>query len=261
MTELRICGWRKWGKTYFENYIVRGENVYQMPLDAFLICPPWPVDLQAIELSTQGMSIIERPDMFGKGTGIYDLWDYVGLPDKVYAVDYIEEARHLGTSRLVPEPVLKSEKFKLLKPDVSSHIFVSNKALLTQKSAEKLQAHRIGIHDCPANLDYHKDMKKGEVLPCLALNWEAVETAASSKTAREWWVPVPRCANPTFAYKGATALKSWKIEFEGPAMFMALPLLKSELAVIEDPITHEETDTLKMLADIEAQFPYKMAKE
>jgi len=261
MSLIRGCDVRKWGATYFENYIVNQEQVYQVPIEKFLICPPWKVDMKELDMSCQGMRIIERTDMFGKGLGIYDLWDYVSHTSYPYAVDFIEEARRFGTSRLIPRTVIESADFKLLKPDESLHMFVHDKALLTQESAEKLHENRIGLKDCPAGSELHATMPKGEVYPCFALDWECIQESTSEKTKREWWVPMPRVENPTFAYKGATACKDWKISFDGSAVFMALPLSKSELCVIEDPLEHKEQDALKLLAEIESQFPYKMAQE
>jgi hypothetical protein len=261
MSLIRGCDVRKWGNAYFEDYIVDNENVYQVPIEKFCLCPPWEVDLEQLGLSQQGMRIIERTDLFGKGIGIWDLWDYIGHSGYPYAVDFLEEARRFGTSRLIPKPVIESAAFKLLKPEESMHMFVHDRALLTQESAEKIQAHRLGLHDCPLNVESHNSMKKGEVVPCFGLNWECIQESASTNTKRKWWVPMPRVENPTFAYEGATAITNWKVKFEGTAVFMALPLSKAELCVIEDPLEHKEADILKLLGDIESQFPYKMAQE
>lgn len=258
---IRGCDVRKWGKTYFVNYIVDNENIYHVPIERFLNCPPWKVNLNDLGLSQQGMRIIERTDMFGVGTGIYDLWDYIGHTSYPYATDFIEEARRFGTSRLIPKTVLESAEFKLLTPDTSEHIFVHDRALLTLESAEKLYKNRHQLQSCPANNPRHENMNVDDLEPCMAFDWECVETISSAKTKREWWVPMPRIENPTFAYRAAAALESWNIQFDGSAAFMFLPLTRAELEVIEDPLEHQEVDALKILADIESQFPYKMVQE
>lgn len=254
----RGCGYRKWGATYMVNYKVnQTDEVYQFPCEHFLFCPPWEINPAELGLCSQGLRIIERPGWNG-GTGIYDIYDWVGAEPYPFATDFIEETKRIGTSRLITRAMLKSEEFKLLDPAVSQHFFISPTALLTDESAAILVEHNLNLRTCPLEMGLHVDMIPDTAYPCLALNWEAVSTVKTAE--RKWYVPVPREEYPTFAYEAAAALSKWKIEFK-PAVFMALPLSGMQLDVIEDPIEHTEEDALKLLADLESQFPYYMATD
>jgi hypothetical protein len=259
----RGCGWRKAGAIYVTiPPTMEFKPPYdKLPIDCYLFCPGWEVDLTELGLSAQGMRILERRDAFGNGTGIWDLWDFVGS-EKGYpwVPDFVEEARIMGTSRLCPQPVIKSDEFKKLDPTVSQHIFVSNRGLLNDESAEILHNNRYFnpnnptelASPCPIGNKLHDEFPNQFFQPCTGMLWECVE---NTKERQAHIVRMPRDVKPpTFVYDAVSAAKEWKIGFKAAA-FMALPL-NITLEVITDTLDKKHEKAIQMLLDLDIKFPW-----
>jgi hypothetical protein len=137
------------------------------PADYFMICPPFEIDLEAMGISTQGLTVLPDPNE----EGLYNVWDVVG---SVYQpADFIEEDKQSGTSRLVPTPQLS--QLDLLTPGKSRHFFVAKASLVDAKLVyDQLDDTRIKM--CPAghnNHDYPDD--DGIYQMCTSFLWETVD--------------------------------------------------------------------------------------
>ena len=137
------------------------------PLDYFIVCPPWEVDLEELGLSTQGIRVL--PDPYEEG--VYNVWDLVG--SQYTPADFIEEDRELGTSRLVPTPQV--QQLDLLTPGKSRHIFVAKAALVNPKLVyDRLDDTRIKM--CPAGYEQHNEKDGGDIYQmCTSFLWETVD--------------------------------------------------------------------------------------
>lgn len=91
MTVTRGCGVRQAGAAYAE---VRPQRA-GLPLEAFLRCPPVPVDPDALEIPSRGVVLRPRQD----GSGVWDVWDRIGQAHYPNVADFIEELRRFGASR------------------------------------------------------------------------------------------------------------------------------------------------------------------
>lgn len=87
----RGCGVRAAGGIYLET----GMSDHGRPVEDFLICPPIPVDLDALGITEVGVHLVEY-----KGQKV--IMDVVGRQHYPNVADFVEEVRRFGVSRRAP---------------------------------------------------------------------------------------------------------------------------------------------------------------
>jgi len=112
----RGCGVREPGGIYAVTLL--GPN--GRPLNEFLFDPP--ISLGDLAIAPRGVTILERPD----GSGVFDVYDWVGENGYPNVADMVEEIRRFGMSRRLG----KSLDFSLLTP-ASLHFLIHPRAIIT----------------------------------------------------------------------------------------------------------------------------------
>lgn len=190
----RACGDREAGGLYFESAtcIPRGPNDETCrPIDFFVLCSPWSIDKAAMMIPDRGVALIDRPD----GSGVVDVWDYVGSESYPNVADVIEEGRHKGISRRAPK---NGDYSKLDKR--SRLILVHDRAIATNVGAcyaaleaeEKAYgASHVGVWRCPKGVVEHSveniwppTVPKPKPVMCSGLWYESVEGGEFGKNPR-----------------------------------------------------------------------------
>ena len=88
----RACGRRVPGGVYAETRLAEEG----LPLEAFLHCPPKPIDLVQFGLTSVGVQLLEFQ-------GLWHVFDVVGQEHYPYVADFVEETRRKGASRRLPK--------------------------------------------------------------------------------------------------------------------------------------------------------------
>lgn len=256
------CGYRTVGFYLCERLDLTPDS----PIDMFIPCPVPYVDMKAIGLGQTGMRIIQRVDVNGLGTGIYDIWDYISTDDNPWVPDFIEQSKNMGTSRHFPEPLVRDENFKKLKahewdPAQSSrHIYVSQRAIIEDPTP--FYEHREHAKPCPAELECHD---KGETPweMCAALWWEAVGAFEGGKRLHH--VEIPRdwkqkgYDGPSFGYNAYHFPEGVAPKFL-TGIILSIPLSKIEIPQ-DDSGNNEHERLAKLLADGGWQYNFEVTED
>ena len=246
----RGCGIsRTAGNVYATSYVSKWLE-QGIPLDYFLICPPWVFeDIGQIGLSDQGVMVREATPYAPERKGLWDLWAVVGSHN--YTVpDYVTEGEAIGFSWKVPI----TTPLSLLTQD-SVQIMVSRLAHIN--NFEELYDDRQDIRGCPRGIAHHDNNEKLEM--CTALLWEAVgEPSKPSHLSRKYQRSFPPDTNPpTFTYSCARPPDinlEWKY-----AAFMWFPITQYE--VINDPIESTHEEAIRRLEESGTNIPYMLCTE
>jgi hypothetical protein len=238
----RGCGWRKKGAAYVVNY--PEPEIDPLDLDYMLLCPPWRPWVTSpteIGIAPQGMRVIER-QVDGKGTGIWDLYDWISESDYPHFPDFFEEARVYGTSRLIPS----TTPFKLLSEE-SRHLFIHAKAIILEPLP--FLEDRLHLKICPTKIEFHDkpDLQNGVYDHCTALLWEAVDVM-KKEGERDHPVALPRTRPegeaPTCGYKGAFPPFKTKVKWES-AILMWSTIQRFE--VVKDDIDQKHLKAIDII--------------
>jgi hypothetical protein len=147
----RGCGFRVAGAIYIEV----PTSPYGLPIEHFIIDPPVPIDPVGHRVTAHGVFIKERPD----GSGVHDVWDWVGSSHYPNVADVIEEARRLGVSRRA-----EGIDYALLSAD-SRLFLLHERAILTDPATYRQVIHEeviaAGVPDeacpfCPKQIATHE---------------------------------------------------------------------------------------------------------
>lgn len=161
VTHQRVCGFRQAGGTYLRTEIGK----HGIPIEKYMVCPPYPIDISKIGVADWGVFFRERD-----GTGVWDAWDVVG--GEYTLPSFVAEAKEYGTSRKVSRTAAEMEGFKKLDPRVSRHFFIF-RGILAPHNYEAIIRDRHNIAKCPAGHEVHDHPEDPIVWDfCLAHLWE-----------------------------------------------------------------------------------------
>lgn len=246
----RGCGFsRTAGNVYAASYVSEWLEK-GIPLDYFLICPPWVFeDIGQIGLSDQGVMVREASPYAPERKGLWDLWAVVGSGN--YTVpDYVTEGEAIGFSWKVPI----TTPLSLLTQD-SVQIMVSRLAHVN--NFEELSDDRLNIRGCPRGIAHH-DKNEGLEM-CTALLWEAVGEPFDAGADRQYDRAFPpKVDPPTFRYPCAAPPANVNLEWEYAA-FMWFPITRYE--VINDPIESTHEEAVRLLEESGTNIPYAVCTE
>lgn len=213
----RGCGTRKKGGIYLEV----GLSPFGMPLEHFLIDPPWPVLGEGFP--NQGVNMVERE-------GVWHVLDRVGASYYPNVADFVEEARRFGVSRRAQRTL----KFGKLTKD-SRIILAHPRAYIANwqefnKALEPFLCIRALLPDgCPKHI---KAEHLRDNTMCAGLWWEdidpklgTVEPADAIKGSR-----LVRRVMPSFSYEAHRRPEEITPEYQLGA-FLSLPLTR--IVVVE----------------------------
>lgn len=241
----RACGYRREGKPY----ITTGTEPYGMPVEYFLLCPPFVVYEDQFGIAPQGISVVEAS--WRGAAGIYDAWDWVGMEYYPWVPDFVEEARLHGTSRL-PQP---NFPFHLLS-DESRHFFLHSKASIVNPTLP--HDNRLFLRQCPKEIEAHAEQPQQVYDMCTALLWETCGTNTNEEK-RVYDVTL-KCGFEGLMrvkYEAGAAPKQWKLEWQ-LAVFMWLPITSIEVIYSPDG-AHEKA--LNLLEELGTSKPYYVVED
>lgn len=220
----RGCGKRIQGGLYAEV----GVQPRGKPIEDFFVDPPVPVDPGRLGLAAQGVRLLERRP----GSGIYDVWDWIGQQHYRSPADFVEEARRYGVSRRLPANREIAEK---LGPE--SLLILLHPRAHVEDPRPFTQAE--GYGGCPCEKPEHHPATVGKIC-CCGVWWEDLDDG----------VPVgsdPRLLlrkMPWGAYHGRLQPEGVRPEYR-LAVFARFPV--SRLAVVKDPVGGEHQAVLDLL--------------
>lgn len=151
------------------------------PLEAFLLDPVLPIDLEKAGISIRQPTLRQAPG------NAYYLLDVVGESYYPNVTDILEEIRAQGLSRRLELP---ASQYNLLQPD-QEIILIHPSAFINLDGLDIYYQHRKPLnplgyrwHNCPTNQNDHEHMKK--LINCAGLHWNRVDIGAEdlNKTAR-----------------------------------------------------------------------------
>lgn len=243
-TPVRGCGRRHAGGVYLETPLGKKG----IPFNAALVCPPVPIDVEAMRLSARGTFLLERQ-------GVWHVFDRVGTQNYPNVQDFIEEARRHGVSRRIA----KTTDFSKLTPD-SRLILIHDRAVIehpedywramydnavAEREASGLDTEPESswrpLAGCPRGLPEHTSHRLGDPLPrqmCHALYAEDIEGGEVVYDPAVPYRTVERTVGET-TYRARRRPDEVSPTYQA-GIFMTVPI--GYLAVIRDPDdgTHAE---------------------
>lgn len=241
MTDERGCGVREPGGIYFVTPKCEKPDPDRCaPVTRFLFCPPLP--LGGLEIVKRGVTLIERPD----GSGINDVYDWVGEGAYPNTADMVEEIKRMGLSRRAS----KSLDFSLLGP--GSLIFLVHARAIVTNAAEVYEYIRQEVEEtpdhshtfnCPCGNPNHARLP-GSPVPeldqetCAGLWWETLTKADPIYDLAAPRRSATRTVGST-TYRGYSAPYDLTMAYEA-GIFARFPITRLE--VVADP-DGEEADT------------------
>lgn len=253
---IRGCGTRKKGSAY----AVTKLSEHGMPMGHFIIDPVIPIlDPGALGISPVGIALIERQDANNEGTGIYDLWDWIGAgsspTSKGYwnVADFIEEGQRYGFSGHLPKNLdfskVTTESRRIL---VHPHAYVDQ---FQQLFADRQQVY------CPKHIEMHELSTEESSVMCAGLWWETVEGGHASDEGRR---AVERLM-PPFAEKSGEQFRysAWRAPdgLESTYKVAAFIWLPFTLEVIKDDDANTHEETLALLKNSGTDVPFELVEE
>lgn len=241
----RGCGYRREGKAY----ITSATSPWGMPIEHFLVCPPFVVYEDQFGIAPQGISVV---DAAWRGQpGVYDAFDWVGMEHYPWVPDFVEEARNFGTSRL-PQP---NFPFHMLTED-SRHFFLHSRAAIVDPTLPF--DNRLDLRPCPKDHAHHNEQPQQIYEMCLALLWENCGNC-KDPNKRVYDVDL-KCGYEgglKVSYEAGAAPKEWGLEWQ-LAVFMWLPITAIE--VIYSPMGEHET-VMDLLDKLGTTKPYYVVED
>lgn len=207
MAVQRGCGRRKAGGAYAELGLAAGG----MPLEDFLMDPPWPVE-GLPNVSAVGITLYERD-------GVTHILDWVGSQHYLNVADFVEEVRRYGLSRRLPE----STPFERITPE--SRLLTIHARARIENAKEYRPVLEDAKHPCPKRNPLHED---GGDPVCIGLCWQDVEGGEGPEATR-----AVKRKMPSFTYTALRRPEGVEPEYRA-AVFASWPL--SRIAVVKDPL-------------------------
>ena len=157
----RGCGSRVAGGAYLEC----GFSKYGRPLEHFIVCPPIPVNKDALGLSDVGVKLIKDE------RGIYHVFDIIGAAHYPNVCDFGEEVRRYGVSRRISA----TTDFHLLTRE--SRLILLHRRGYIHNSEDYFRARTKDQQwTCPREHAHHMDRKMLAPM-CASLWWEDITIA------------------------------------------------------------------------------------
>lgn len=173
----RGCGDRESGGCYAEIGIGPGG----MPIEYFLVDPPQLLDpkLGISRKSAIGVKLIQRQD----GSGVWDVYDWIGEENYPNVADMVEEIRHFGMSRRFE--LASDDEYAKITSD-SLYFLIHRRAWIGNCEPYYKTYIPVGVdaltryNPCPKNFNSHKMMMEQtdqckDLQPCLGLCWNDIE--------------------------------------------------------------------------------------
>ena len=176
MSAIRGCGSRVVGGVYAE--VKTGDE--GVPIEAFLVDPPSPVDAQALGLTDKGVRLVQLGDT-------WHVFDIIGENYYPYVADFVEEGRRMGVSRRLPSNL----DFSKIDPEKSRLVLLHRRAIITNVE----EAGFLNLsHICPKGIAGHEAGVLSEM--CAGLWWHDLSSKnLDTSQMRE--------------FKGGTHYKAW----------------------------------------------------
>jgi hypothetical protein len=224
MSAIRGCGSRVVGGVYAE--VKTGDE--GVPIEAFLVDPPSPVDAQALGLTDKGVRLVQLGDT-------WHVFDIIGENYYPYVADFVEEGRRMGVSRRLPSNL----DFSKIDPEKSRLVLLHRRAIITNVE----EAGFLNLsHICPKGIAGHEAGVLSEM--CAGLWWHDLSSKnLDTSQMRE--------------FKGGTHYKAWPRPkgSEKPehdlGIFMTLPI--SNLTVIKGRNAEENARVEKVYKKVASQ--------
>jgi len=224
MSAIRGCGSRVVGGVYAE--VKTGDE--GVPIEAFLVDPPSPVDAQALGLTDKGVRLVQLGDT-------WHVFDIIGENYYPYVADFVEEGRRMGVSRRLPSNL----DFSKIDPEKSRLVLLHRRAIISNVE----EAGFLNLpHICPKGIAGHEAGMLSEM--CAGLWWHDLSSKhLDTSQLRE--------------FKGETHYKAWPRPkgSEKPehdlGIFMTLPI--SNLTVIKGRNAEENARVEKVYKKVASQ--------
>jgi hypothetical protein len=151
MSAIRGCGSRVVGGVYAE--VKTGDE--GVPIEAFLVDPPSPVDAQALGLIDKGVRLIQLGDT-------WHVFDIIGENYYPNVADFVEEGRRMGVSRRLSSNL----DFSKIDPEKSRLVLLHRRAIISNVE----EAGFLNLsHICPKGIAEHEEKQLQEM--CAGLWW------------------------------------------------------------------------------------------
>ena len=246
---VRGCGVRAKGGVYWE----LGFSAHGKPIEAFLLDPPIPADIEKLNISPIGVHLIERE-------GVWHVVDWIGSIHYENVTDFLEEVRRYGVSRRLE---LTEEQYKMLSQN--SRLLAVHVAGIIE-SPQMYWSERMGQQNsvieegyqydwnlCPKGNEQHQAGAGGKPM-CAGLWWEDVlgvePLIEGSRLGRR--------KMPAFEYFAAAPPNEPEVEHT-PAFIASFPL--GRIVVIADPDNGTHEDKMKKLSNLQDGIEVDLVEE
>jgi len=234
MSAIRGCGSRVVGGVYAE--VKTGDE--GVPIEAFLVDPPSPVDAQALGLTDKGVRLVQLGDT-------WHVFDIIGENYYPNVADFVEEGRWMGVSRRLPSNL----DFSKIDPEKSRLVLLHRRAIITNLGETGF----LNLpHICPKGIARHDAGVLDEM--CAGLWWHDLS-------------PKHLDASQMREIKGGTRYKAWERPKGSTkpertlGIFMTLPI--SNLTVIKGRNEEENARVEKIYDKIagKSKLPVTLEEE
>ncbi len=257
----RLCGRaRTAGSAYAMTSVPMLLEMFDAPLNEFLICPPKPIpDYADWGISPSGMTVIE--DLGGRtdagGRLLKHLVDWIGAGDSPHSVgaynwsDHWEEGRTANFSSKLPvSKALLGE----LTPFASGRYLIHPRGHLVNPLPLWRDRQKVW---CPAHNDFHLVGEHPDWI-CQSLLWECVyggKAAGAGRQVRRFCPGYLPEAEASFHYDAFCPPEGFVPEWQ-PAIVAWLPI--TNIDVIADAVGGRHERTLERLAASGCRIPYEV---
>ena len=256
-TATRMCGTRYMGGIYFET----ATMAMGIPIEYYMIDPPYQIDAHALGLSAQGQTLIPADD--GSGTLVWHALDWIGASYYPHVADYIEETRCMGVSRRV------STVFDFSKVSPKSRLLLAHPKAVILNAEDYHPRHPLTRYHqtiCPkAVVDYKNPFGEvrndhvAQVFPqhtgqknqCAGMFWEDYDPEYTSlHTSGQVVRTLPSCTfsvvhrQPNFVPEYALGI------------FLSVPI--TNIVVIKDTLGQRDAIALDILKKSQTTLPYSL---
>ena len=234
MSAIRGCGSRVVGGVYAE--VKTGDE--GIPIEAFLVDPPSPVDAQALGLTDKGVRLVQLGDT-------WHVFDIVGEKHYPYVADFVEEGRRMGVSRRLPSNL----DFSKIDPEKSRLVLLHRRAIISNVE----EAGFLNLsHICPKGIEGHEAGVLSEM--CAGLWWHDLSSKHLDTS------PMRELKNGA-RYKAWLRLKGSEKPEHDLGIFMTLPI--SNLTIIRGRNAEENARVEKIYETVasKSKLPVTMEEE
>jgi hypothetical protein len=255
----RLCGRaRTAGSAYAMTSVPMLLQMFDAPLDEFLICPPKPIpDYADWGISPSGMTLIE--DLAGRtdeqGRPLMHLVDWIGAGDGPHSVgstnwvDHWKEGEVMGFSSKLP---VSKALLSPLTPGLSGRYLIHPHGHIVNPLPLWRDRQKVW---CPAHNEYHLTGEHADWI-CQSLLWECVyggKPLGAGRQVRRFCPGYLPEAEASFSYDAWCPPDGYTPEWQ-PAIVAWLPI--TNIDVIADAVGGRHESTLARLAASGCRLPY-----